>query len=262
MADRLTGEQPSGGLPAAVRRRLDPEARFGLRLSLALVGLILVAVPFAALLISVRRDGVLLDLDRSVATGLHGWLRDHDTTATGLKVVSAIGTFAGLGTLVIVAAGVLLRSGRRRLLAFLLATTVGGWVLNNAVKLAVGRQRPTFDDPLATARGLSFPSGHAMSSTVVLGALLMVFLPALRPSRRTPVVLATAGLVLLIGFTRLALGVHYLTDVVAGLVLGGAWLALCVAAFSVWRVERGRRPVDPLEGLEPEASGALRDAAH
>ncbi len=249
-----------GGVPAVVRRRLDPDARFGLRLTFALLAVLLVAVPFAVLLVQVRRDGALLDLDRSVATGLHGWLRQHDTTAVFLKAVTALGTFAGLGTLVVIGAAVLLRGGRRRLLIFLVATTVGGWLLNNGVKLAVGRQRPTFEDPFTTARGLSFPSGHAMSSTVVLGALLMVFLPAVRPARRTPTVLATVGLVLLIGFTRLALGVHYLTDVMGGFVLGGAWLALCVAAFSVWRVERGRRPVEPLEGLEPESSTDLRDA--
>jgi len=247
-------------LRSVVRRRLDPDARFGLRATLALVALLLVAVPFGVLLVQVRRDGVLLDLDRSVATGLHGWLRGRETLAVLFEIVTAIGTFAGLGTLVIIGAVILLRSGRRRLLVFLLTATIGGWVLNNGVKLAVGRQRPTFDDPFTIARGLSFPSGHAMSSTVVLGALLMVFLPAVRASRRTPTVVAVTGLVLLIGFTRLALGVHYLTDVVAGFVLGAAWLTVCVAIFSLWRIDRGRRPVDPLEGLEPEASRDLRGA--
>lgn len=243
---------------AVVRRRLDPSERFGLRLSLALVALLLAAVPFALLLLQVRRDGVLLDLDRAVASGLHRWLRRHDLVAAALRAVTAIGTHVGLGLLVLVAAVVLVRSGRRRLLAFLVATSVGGWLLNNGVKLAVGRQRPTFADPLASASGLSFPSGHAMSSTVVFGALLLVFLPAVRPARRTAVAGMTAGLVLLIGFTRLALGVHYVTDVLAGYVLGAAWLTACVAAFRVWRVERGRRPAPLREGLEPESSADLR----
>lgn len=243
---------------AALRRRLDPEERYGLRLTLSLLALLLVSVPFAALLVEVRRDGPLLSVDRSVATSLHRWTARHDLAADALRVVTALGTFVGLGTLVLVASAVLVRRGRGRLLVFVIATTVGGWVINNAVKLAVGRQRPTFDDPLATARGLSFPSGHAMSSTVVLGALLVVFLPAV-PARRRPLAVGLVGaLVLLIGFTRLALGVHYLTDVVAGLVLGLAWLAASVAAFSVWRVERGGRPVDPIEGLEPEAAADLR----
>ena len=250
-----------GWLPAAVRRRLDPAQRFGLRLTLAAVALLLIAVPFAFLLVQVRRSGPLLTVDREVADTLHDAVRGRDAMTAALKAITAIGTFFGLGALVAIGSVVLIRARRWRLLAFLLATTVGAWVLNNAVKLAVGRQRPTFDDPLATAHGLSFPSGHAMNSVVVLGALLMVFLPAVRPARHRRVVAVTVLLVLLIGFSRLALGVHYLTDVVAGFVLGVAWFAACVAAFSVWRIERGRRPVHAIEGLEPEAGSDLRSVA-
>jgi len=61
-----------------------------------------------------------------------------------------------------------------------------------------------------------------------------------------------------IGFTRLALGVHYISDVLGGVVLGLAWLAASTAAFSTWRLERGRPAVDPMEGLEPEAAADLR----
>lgn len=244
-----------------VRRRLDPAGRFGLRLTLAALAILLVALPFAYLLVQVRRSGPLLSVDRSVATYLHEAVRGHDVIVVAMKAITSIGTFFGHGTLVLVGTVVLVRARRWRLVGFLLATTIGGWLLNNAVKVAVGRQRPTFDDPFASARGLSFPSGHAMNSVVVLGALLMVFLPAVRPRWRRPVVAGTVGLILLIGFTRLVLGVHYVTDVVAGFLLGTAWLSACVAAFSVWRVERGRRPVVAAEGLEPEAAPDLRDAA-
>ena len=68
---------------------------------------------------------------------------------------------------------------------------------------------------------------------------------------------ATAALVLLISASRIALGVHFLSDVVGGIVLGLAWLAASTAAFSTWRVERGRRPVKVVEGLEPEAAPDL-----
>ena len=247
-------------LPEVARRRLDPAARFGLRATLAAFALLMVALPFAFLLLQVRRSGPLLTVDREVAQGLHDAVRGRDALTAILKAITAIGTFFGHGTLVIVGTVVLIRARRRRLVEFLLVTTVFGWLLNNLVKIAVGRQRPTFEEPLATAHGLSFPSGHAMNSVVVLGALLLVFLPAVRPARRTAVVVATVLLILLIGFSRIALGVHYLTDVVAGFVLGSAWLAACVAAFSVWRVERGRAPVDVAVGLEPEAAADLRGA--
>jgi undecaprenyl-diphosphatase len=64
-------------------------------------------------------------------------------------------------------------------------------------------------------------------------------------------------LVAAIGVSRLALGVHYITDVVGGFILGLAWLTASTAAFSIWRKERGRKPVDPLRGLEPEAKRTL-----
>ena len=68
----------------------------------------------------------------------------------------------------------------------------------------------------------------------------------------------TAVLILAIGVSRLFLGVHFLSDVLAGFVLGGAWLVAATVAFEIWRVERGRPAVPPLaEGVEPEAASAL-----
>lgn len=96
-----------------------------------------------------------------------------------------------------------------------------------------------------------------MSSTFVYGSLLLTFLPVIGRRYRPVVVGGAMLLVLAIGFSRLALGVHYITDVVGGVVLGLAWLAASTAAFSIWRVERGRPPVDVSEGLEPEAAEDL-----
>jgi len=131
-------------------------------------------------------------------------------------------------------------------------TTSLGGVLDTIVKLAVDRSRPSLVDPVATAFGKSFPSGHAMMSTIVYGALLLAFVPVIARRRRAAVIEAAMVLVLVIGFSRLALGVHYVSDVLGGYVLGLAWLTASTAAFSIWRVERGRPPVEPLEGLEPE----------
>ena len=120
------------------------------------------------------------------------------------------------------------------------------------------RDRPTLDPPVATAGGFSFPSGHAAASTVTYGAVTLALLPAVpgRRARRATVV-AVVVLVAAIGASRLALGVHYVTDVLGGFALGSAWLAASTAAFSVWRVERGGPPVDAREGLEPEAAADL-----
>jgi membrane-associated phospholipid phosphatase len=112
-------------------------------------------------------------------------------------------------------------------------------------------------DPVAHAGGNSFPSGHAQAAVVCYGVLLLVFMPALSRAWRRVAVTVAVLMVLGIGFSRVALGVHYVSDVVAGYVLGAAWLVAMTATFSAWRRELGRPPVHPSQGLEPEHSREL-----
>jgi undecaprenyl-diphosphatase len=124
--------------------------------------------------------------------------------------------------------------------------------------MAVDRARPVLPDPVAHANGMSFPSGHAQAAVVAYSVLLLVFLPVLRGAWRSVVVSVAVLMVLAIGFSRVALGVHYVSDVVAGYVLGAAWVAAMTAAFNTWRADRGQRKTSPLEeGLEPEAGPYL-----
>jgi undecaprenyl-diphosphatase len=249
-------------LPAAVRRRLDPEERYGLRATLFCAAVTLVAVPFGLLLDQVVRGGPLLRLDRGLANAWHQWaLRQGSWLIRGVRSVSLLGGPPFLTLLVVLTAGYALWRGRRRLAAFLAVTAIGGSVIDTVVKNAVHRPRPNLPHPIAHAFGKSFPSGHAMSSTVVYGALLLVLLPALPRARRPYAFGGVVLLVLAVGASRLALGVHYLTDVLGGIVLGLAWLAASVAAFRIWRVERGRAPAPVTEGVEPEAARDLRARA-
>lgn len=244
----------SGG---AMRRRLDPEARYGLRLTLLAMAFLLVAIPFGWLLRQVRHHGALVRADTSAARDLHGWVRGSPRLVTALRVLTFFGSPPWLWLIVAVAVVLAWRSHHLRLCVFLAVTTLGGGLLDSVVKVAVNRPRPSLVDPVATAHGKSFPSGHAMSSTIVYGALLMVFLPVIARRVRPVIVAAAAVLIGAIGFSRLALGVHYISDVVGGYILGLAWLVASVAAFSTWRVDRGRPPVEPIEGLEPEAAADL-----
>lgn len=243
--------------PEALRRRLDPDERYGLRLSLLAVAFLLAAVPFGWLLSQVVGDGSLVRLDTAAARHLHGWVRRSPALVDRLEIVTFLGSPAWLWLLVTPAALWAWWRHHARLGVFLAVTALGGGVLGALVKEAVGRPRPSLVDPVATAQGQSFPSGHAMSSTVVYGALLLVFLPLVARRLRPAAVAGAALLVGAIGFSRLALGVHYISDVLGGHVLGLAWLAASVAAFSTWRVERGAAPVEPSEGLEPEAAADL-----
>jgi undecaprenyl-diphosphatase len=242
-------------LRATWRRRLDPEERYGLRLSLFAVAFLLVAIPFGVLIEQVVRNGWLVGVDTSAARGLHGWVRQSPGAVRALKVLTALGTPVWFYVLVPLCALWLWWRHQRRLALFVMVTTVVGGLLDTVVKLAVDRSRPSLVDPVATASGASFPSGHVMGATVVYGALLLVFLPYVARRRRVAVVVGAGALVAAIGFSRLALGVHFITDVVGGFVLGLAWLAASAAAFSIWRVDRGLAPVEPLDGLEPELAG-------
>jgi undecaprenyl-diphosphatase len=117
------------------------------------------------------------------------------------------------------------------------------------------------DHPIATGGGNSFPSGHALASVIVYGALLLVFAPAMSTRVRRIVTAGLGVLIAFIGFTRLALGVHFLSDVLGAWSLGVAWLGLTAYAFELWRHDHGRRATRPLtEGLEPEAVADLKPA--
>jgi undecaprenyl-diphosphatase len=96
---------------------------------------------------------------------------------------------------------------------------------------------------------------------IIYGALLLVFAPALGTTARRIVTGVAAAVVVLIGASRLGLGVHFLSDVLGGWALGVTWLGLTTYAFELWRHEHGRRVTEPLtEGLEPEAAADLRPA--
>lgn len=247
------------GIPQFVQRRLDPAERYGLRLTLLAFAFVLVSVPFSAVLFNVVAGGPLTRADGSVADRLNEVVHRSPGLVTALEVVTWLGRPVSLGVLVAVAAVVVWRRGRRPLALYLAVTVIGAGLVNSAVKVLVDRPRPVVDHPIATAFGSSFPSGHSMAAVATYGAMLLVFLPALRRGARWAAVAATVLLILVIGSTRLLLGVHFLTDVVAGYVLGLAWLVGATAVFEMWRIETGGRPVRPLEeGVEPEAGPALR----
>jgi undecaprenyl-diphosphatase len=222
---------------SGLRPRLDPEARFGLRFSLLAGAVLLVAVPFGLLLEQVTRDGPLTRVDTSAANHLHQWLRGSPALVSALEVVTTLGSFWWLSLVVIAASVALLRVGRRRAVVFLVAASITDELLIRVVKALVGRPRPSLLAPVATATGKRFPSGHTMGATVVYGAVVLLFAARRSPRVRRLAVVAWLVLVGSIAFTRLALGVHYITDVLAGFVLGCAWLALATAAFRVWQQE-------------------------
>lgn len=242
-------------------RWLEPEGRFGLGLKLSALAVVLVVVlvvvPFGVLVAQVAGDGRLVRVDEAAAAELHDWARRSSEPVEVLRVLSHLGSPAVCHLLAALGAGFTWVRRRRRLAAYLAAVAIGASVVSTAVKLLVARARPTLAEPVATAHGFSFPSGHATISTAVYGSLFLVFVAAVRPRGRRWLLVGLVAFLAGVGFSRIALGVHYVTDVVGGHLLGLAWLAAATAAFSVWREELGRPPVRPLAGLEPEAADDL-----
>ena len=247
-----------------VQRRLNPVERYGLRLTLLAAAIVLVAVPFSTLLFQVLAKGPATRLDGRVANRLNDWVHEHDGVIGALQAVSWLGRPPVLTVIVGVAILYIWRHAQRRgvrtrLVVFLIVTPIGGGIVDTFVKLAVNRPRPKVDHPVVTAFGHSFPSGHSMTSLITYGALMLVFLPVIPLAWRRLVVVSTSALILAIGCSRLLLGVHFVTDVIGGYVLGLAWLCGAVAVFEIWRTEEGRAPADPLrQGVEP---GAAQDLA-
>lgn len=244
-------------MPAARDSRF-PDARFGARALVAGLALALVAVPFGLLLLLVQgKWHPLLELDDGARDGLHGFAVGHAGFVAAMQGLSTAGSTLVYLALFAAVAGWLLWRRLPRLAMFVVVTEVGSPLLNTLVKEAVHRARPVLLDPVARAPGLSFPSGHAQAAMVAAAVLLLVFLPALHGAWRPLGVALAVGFVLAVGFARVALGVHYVSDVLAGYALGAAWVAAMVASFNVWRRERGHPAVDPTGGLEPQHAERL-----
>jgi uncharacterized protein (TIGR03382 family) len=216
----------------------SPPARFGARAVVAGLALTVVAVPFALLLFLVQDQWrPLLRVDRGARDDLHAFAVDHGGFVTVMKGLStAGGTSTWFVVFALVAAWLVWRR-RPRMAVFVVVTAAGSMLLNALVKRAVDRARPVLEDPVAHAGGLSFPSGHAQAAMVGYGTLLLVAWPYLGSAARIAAAALAALMIVAIGFSRVALGVHYVSDVLAGYVLGAAWLALMAAAFDAWRRE-------------------------
>lgn len=157
-----------------------------------------------------------------------------------------LGTPIGISVVLLPVAVVLLVRGRRILPLFLVVTTLGGWELNHLLKVLFTRARPDLSQAVRRASGYSFPSGHAMMSVIAFGALAYAAMRVTDDRRLHSVALALVSCVVAaISLSRVYLGVHWLSDIAAGMAAGVVWLATTVGAYEVvrrLRTLRGARP--------------------
>ncbi|MFJ8185453.1 phosphatase PAP2 family protein [Streptomyces sp. NPDC096105] len=192
----------------------------------------------------------LLDLDGGISRTTHRWAVAEDGLTRAARVLTDWvwdpWTMRLLCAVVVVL--LLRRPATRWTAGWLVVVVALGTAVQQGLKAALGRERPVWSDPVDTAQYAAFPSGHAMTATVVLGLLLWVLRrrrpgPALWRTALVVAVVSVAG----VGLTRIWLGVHWPTDVLGGWLLGALMVVGAVA------VHRRLRPAAPDAAPGPSA---------
>lgn len=215
-------------------RRITPGQYLGLHLTLGLLAVAGGLWLFGGLAEDYLTRDPIVRFDQAVADALHAAATPFATKVfLGITALDSAEATVPIGLIV---TGLL--AWRRRWLyaSGWLVALVGIVALNLLLKQIFERPRPIFVDPIIVETSYSFPSGHAMDSLVAYGMLAYFALLFIKPWRaRMGILFGAALLVILIGFSRLYLGVHYFSDVIAGFAAGGVWLSACITGLETLR---------------------------
>lgn len=233
-------------LAALLRRRTDPAALTGLLLTVA-VTVIVVAIAAVGLLL------VMIDSGAGIARSdlpLAEWAAEQSTeTSTDvLRLISRPGGTSAVVVLAAVVAVIELRRAGSWAGPALLTITVGGqFALTNLIKWIVDRARPDLE-PLTGFAGASFPSGHSAAAAATFACIALLLGRGRSPGVRAVLAALAVAIATAVAATRVLLGVHWFTDVIAGLLVGWAWLAIWSIAFG-GRLLRFGAPVGAAERI-------------
>jgi undecaprenyl-diphosphatase len=193
---------------------------------------VVVAVPLGVLAFLVHSNfAPLVDLDERVIGATTDVTRSHAGIRSLAETWELISqpwvVYAVIGVPACLVAWFRLHLRTRALWA--LATMATGWAVAVALKLIVQRARPTMEDPFATHSGYSFPSGHATNNAIVVTVVVLLLWPVLGSTARRVLPVVGGLWVLLTCVDRLLMGAHFLSDVIAGVLLG---CGLCFASYA------------------------------
>jgi undecaprenyl-diphosphatase len=214
------------------RARLDRKSELGLRLTINVILFAAAIWAFAGLLEEVLDNATLVAWD----IWLNAWAHAH-TTPAGLQFFHLVTLVGSPGVWAITALFALWLYWRKERFLFWawIASNVGGGILQLVLKGTVHRNRPQYAAAYLHGQSYSFPSGHTMSATICWS--LMVVCAGLslgwHGRKRLRLYVVSTTIIVLIGFSRLYLGVHYPSDVVGGLIIGTAWVVLCTTAIRI-----------------------------
>jgi undecaprenyl-diphosphatase len=189
-------------------------------------------------------DVVTSDTLTVVDEWLAAWLHRRATPAItrAMLAVTELGGSAMITALTLATAFPLVWMRRWHWLLTLILVVPGGAVLNELLKFAFQRARPTVAHPILAVPGYSFPSGHTMTATLLYGFLAVLIFQAVQRWRwRVLAALVAALVVPLVALSRMYLGAHYLSDTLAAISAGIVWLVLCLTAVAMLRRRARRR---------------------
>ena len=217
---------------AGIRERLSAEGYFGFQLVGGALAIIVAGAVFGAIAANIAPGEPLTLLDAEIATWFHV---NAVTSLTRLMLFVSVMNGIG-GTLIMTVAFAVILVWKRQWswVAFTALAVPCGMLLNTLTKLAFSRARPSFDHPLVTLSTYSFPSGHTMASTLFYGTLAAFLMPRVEKPMRAWIIAAAVGMIALVGMSRIYLGAHYVTDVMAAIAQGVAWLSLCLIALATY----------------------------
>jgi membrane-associated phospholipid phosphatase len=193
---------------------------------------------------------------QQIDSEVHGWARDQRSAGATLffTAFTYLGSPVGLGIIVLMVAGVLIARHRYRWAGFLLFTTTVGALLIVQLKVMFSRARPDLAEAIRSAQGFSFPSGHAMGTTVVFAALSYLILRAQQPWKRRAAGLAAAtSVIVAVSLSRVYLGVHWISDIGAGISGGLLWVLVTTVSYETFRRIRLIRSLRRQRGIKQGA---------
>ena len=189
--------------------------------------LVAFAAIFAIIAASVATSAPILKQDLQVSVYLH--THNNAVFVAFLYAITQLHSPVGMFIMAALFGIYLWRAGHRHWTLSLAMAMVGGMAINTILKLAFNRERPVWEDPFLTLSSASFPSGHTAGATLFYGFLGAYMVWTMRGAvGRALVVLGCVLMVALVGFSRIYLGAHYLTDVLAAVSMSIVWLVICL----------------------------------
>lgn len=194
---------------------------------------LLALIPFLIIIVIITFNmNTIQHIDNRVTLSIISWRTPQLSSFFSAVTILANPTSVVATVLILTIIAYVLTKRFHLPLWIILTNSIGSLGLNPLVKNIIQRSRPDEELRLVQEASYSFPSGHAFASMVAFGCVILLLLLFLKPSAfRGMLIVLSFVTILLIGFSRIFLGVHYLSDVVAGFSLGLFWLFISLSIF-------------------------------